>query len=1254
MRVDRLDLIAYGCHRDTSVDLSRPEAGLTLVWGPNEAGKSTAMRALLAALFGFSASAQDAYVFGKAGLRIGAKLTSSTGQELALVRQGLARNPLVDAAGAPFDERRLEDMLGGVDRQLYVQMFSVDHDELRTHSEDLLDTGGEIGRLVFGASLGSGSVSDVLHRLESRAAQLYTERGYTQPVMTALKSHREGMKRAREERVRTREWERRLRAVADANAKASELRDALQKARSESSRFDRLQGTLPLVAQRNELAASLRAIEATGVVASRDWEERARNALDRLDKARSQRDTVVVNKEALEKQISEVDVRVDLIEHGAQIDRLVQGVDRYVKDYNDLGERRGQLEGAQKQLGLLLSRLGLQVDDGRLVAEAELTTVESLAQANAALQAELSDAEKELSKLDIAAAAARRQQEELPEPKDIAALSRAVELAKPTVPREAALPAARQELEGLRTDAMARAKRLGLGTSDLSDIEALRIPSAQQIADEQGRREALATRKAQLDKEDADLRTQRGDLEGQIAAIMAKPGVPDPARLRAAREHRDAGWQLVRRALEGGPQEGDAAVAWAGDLPLTSAYERAVIEADAAADDRYDHAQDLTSISQLRLRLVDVAAAEEKAAAARKDLSTEASEVAEAWREMWLPGGVEARDPSEMAAWREEHQQLVSAIVGLRTKEGLLRSEEESIATQVAAVRSAISGLGLTPEAASLWHLVTQAEDIIKEARQQADDRRAAENELKRSTASRPDRDRAVADKKAALDEWEISWATALLPLGLSPDVRPSAALEAVRAYRGLPGARQEVHGFEARIKGIERDLGEFAARVVDVGAGLVPTDGKDPLDVVEELRSSLAVAREKASARDTLNRQLVEAEKALHRAGTDLDARQDDLARLRTELGLAALVELSSVVERSRRAADLKERIADIETNLVARGGGRTVDQVLAEVEALEMDGDELAAALAALGDEISRQDAELGEVNRLLGEATKDLRSVTGESTAADIEQDAQTELASAAHYAAEYARTAMAAAVLRKVISDYGERHRGPILGRASEIFSRLTSGAFTHLVPDVMGGRQILLARRRNDEHLITSQLSDGVRDQLYLALRLAGIEYQLEHLQEPLPVLFDDVLVNFDDERSSAAIDVFAELGEKTQVILFTHHQSVVEAAETVLRSERLGVAQLGARDHSLPLVAVGAAGEPALEPVSRGGDGTEPSVQAVLGVLRLAPSPLSKAEIVASAGIPEELWPQVVRALLDRGLIVQEGQKRGAKYRLPR
>ena len=50
----------------------------------------------------------------------------------------------------------------------------------------------------------------------------------------------------------------------------------------------------------------------------------------------------------------------------------------------------------------------------------------------------------------------------------------------------------------------------------------------------------------------------------------------------------------------------------------------------------------------------------------------------------------------------------------------------------------------------------------------------------------------------------------------------------------------------------------------------------------------------------------------------------------------------------------------------------------------------------------------------------------------------------------------------------------------------------------------------------------------------------------------MPIILDDVLVSFDEERTKAALEVLAEIGQKTQVILFSHHHHVSELAKMTL------------------------------------------------------------------------------------------------------
>jgi uncharacterized protein YhaN len=113
-----------------------------------------------------------------------------------------------------------------------------------------------------------------------------------------------------------------------------------------------------------------------------------------------------------------------------------------------------------------------------------------------------------------------------------------------------------------------------------------------------------------------------------------------------------------------------------------------------------------------------------------------------------------------------------------------------------------------------------------------------------------------------------------------------------------------------------------------------------------------------------------------------------------------------------------------------------------------------------------------------------------------------------------------------------------------------------------------GRRLAVVKNDEDaDELHLDDLSEGTRDQLFLALKLAMIENRLMERRkaglEMVPVILDDVLVNFDDDRAAAAFRLFSKLAEKTQVIFLTHHQHLEGVARRALGGSEFGVHRLG-------------------------------------------------------------------------------------------
>ena len=155
MKIHRLDLKAVGPFTDTTLDLSPGSHGLHLIYGANEAGKSSALRAITYLLYGFGHNVRDDFVHNQKELRVGATILHSDGSGLSLVRRRGRVNTLrADDDQTPLPDDVLERFLPGVDRESFQALFGINHEDLRKGGEEIRKGSGRFGDLLFAAAAG--------------------------------------------------------------------------------------------------------------------------------------------------------------------------------------------------------------------------------------------------------------------------------------------------------------------------------------------------------------------------------------------------------------------------------------------------------------------------------------------------------------------------------------------------------------------------------------------------------------------------------------------------------------------------------------------------------------------------------------------------------------------------------------------------------------------------------------------------------------------------------------------------------------------------------------------------------------------------------------------------------------------------------------------------------------------------------------------------------------------------------------------
>jgi len=230
---------------------------------------------------------------------------------------------------------------------------------------------------------------------------------------------------------------------------------------------------------------------------------------------------------------------------------------------------------------------------------------------------------------------------------------------------------------------------------------------------------------------------------------------------------------------------------------------------------------------------------------------------------------------------------------------------------------------------------------------------------------------------------------------------------------------------------------------------------------------------------------------------------------------------------------------------------------------DAEKEDADALPGHITELETRLNELETKRNELDQIIGQERTELKHMQDSIGAADLVQESQDTLARMRDAVERYTRLRLATVILKQEIERYRKESQGPILQRASELFRRLTLESFDSLeIGYDDNDNPLLVGVRPNGMRVGSEGWSDGTADQLYLALRLASLEQHLE-AREPLPLILDDILINFDNERSSATLKILADLSARLQIIFFTHHKHMIELARKVVPKEVLQVQTLG-------------------------------------------------------------------------------------------
>ena len=237
MRLNRLDLIRYGRFKEADISFPKPAEGMpdvTVIFGKNEAGKSTAFNGFLELLFGFKGGAHPyAFRFDRSDLVVGAELDLPGRGTMVFRRNSKRTQSLLDANDRPINEAILSGALYGLTQDTYEERFSLNEKGLREGGERIAGAQGDLGQLLHAGLSGLTGMAQTLDSLAERADRFYKKRGRGTVLKTGSDRLKGIGRELRADRLTT-ERERKLRhdrdrTLADFETADAELRQAYQR-----------------------------------------------------------------------------------------------------------------------------------------------------------------------------------------------------------------------------------------------------------------------------------------------------------------------------------------------------------------------------------------------------------------------------------------------------------------------------------------------------------------------------------------------------------------------------------------------------------------------------------------------------------------------------------------------------------------------------------------------------------------------------------------------------------------------------------------------------------------------------------------------------------------------------------------------------------------------------------------------------------------------------------------------------------------
>ncbi len=1177
MKIHQLFLKAFGPFTNTTLDFSGP-AHVHVIYGPNEAGKSSALRAMADLRYGIHAQSTDNFVHDYKEMRLAGVFEDAAGQLLGLARRKGNKDTLLMAnietgeaiAGSSVAPGVLLALTGGVAREQFMTLYGLDSEHLRTGGDMLIRGEGELGAALFEASTGSADIKAILDTLQTDAKRYFTPKGQSTELGVAARQIDDAKQRYKQAITRPEHWKTLKRVHDDAVSRLLELRGKLTLQRRRQAQLAELRVVEPLLRQLDQASHEWANVQGD-VLLPVDARERRLAALQQQAQANTVLREVDEVLAQCQTEAQTIQIETLLLTHATAIDRLATNLGA-VRQGSDTRVRLVASTEAQAQhLLLQAAQMTESVKPGtpvlrldalfcQLPSVADQTELEGrIAQFQSqtlALQHARSQLRMSGNKLDLL----QRETLDLPAAHLQQALSLALKQAQSLGDAEKRMA----EYKGSNTTEQRKLDRLlaALGLTSTEQLTASHGLVAHQIDTFEHERTELVKRLTlsldQATQIETDLLTQRR----RRTTLAAVGEVVTADTLKNARLQRDAGWQDIRAAyidcFDRSPTDVTYPVASTPDLP--AAFERSQNDADRQADLLREGAKRAAEVAECALRITEMTQELAGLQAVQTAHTQSLAALDASWQQTLQAAAVPQGTAAQVRAWLTGRQLALDQWDRLTDVRQAQMHFDQQMTQASSTLLAALQALGQAVPAnahhlAALMALGVERERALLEAKvamaRRTKDLKTLTHEMQEAQATEADLSAKLLVCRATLD-------AACHPLFLVAGVTPET-IKARLAELQRWATDYQVHVTTlVQLKQLQASEATVRQSAKALGALLHEPDWVHLEAWFDALTQRLDLSRKAQARQITLNDRVALETQRRQRTQAELQAATQTLQQLMQQARVSDVQTLPDAEAQSDRHREAARQLDALKSQLNSTST-KAIDTLRADLVGLD-----------SVAIEQEKQ-ACVADLARLEGEeqaaiaAEQDTRLALAGVDTSDDAAHAREELEAAiARYRAgvrPWAQLKLAHALLGEALRRYREKAQGPLVELASAYFKAMTGGRFVGLWVDDDSGCPILKVKPDQGTLVTVDGLSEGTADQLYLALRLAALQVQRQP-DRMMPLVLDDVFITSDDERASQVLKALESFAAQGQVLVFTHHQHLVDIARRTVQPGMLRVHQL--------------------------------------------------------------------------------------------